>query len=159
MILYIIRHGQAENQSTTGRDADRSLVDQGHSQAAALADFLKNLGDESPTRVFASPYTRAQETARPIWSALELHPHTELRLAADQSLSQLIDLITDHADAESIGIVGHNPVVSRAADILTGGSCAKPHFSMRTGELVSMHIDPQSPIGSGLLTARFRFDE
>ncbi|MFK7759689.1 MAG: histidine phosphatase family protein [Phycisphaerales bacterium] len=159
MILYIIRHGQAEIHSASGHDADRELVEHGHLQAAAIAEFLLDRDEQCPSRIIASPYARAQQTAGSIWSSLGIDHETDDRLAADRSASDIMNLLADQPTTESIGIVGHNPTVSRLADILISGTTAKSQFSMRTGELICMRINPQSPAASAQLIAQFRLGD
>ncbi|MDX6229987.1 MAG: hypothetical protein QOI76_3377 [Frankiales bacterium] len=78
-LLWLVRHGQStgnvahaaatESQSERlqleTRDMDVPLSDLGREQAAALGRWLSRRGaDELPTVVLASPYLRAQQTAR-----------------------------------------------------------------------------------------------
>jgi broad specificity phosphatase PhoE len=67
--MILLRHGQSEfnlHFSVTRRDPgiiDPRLTELGHAQAAEAA---RRLADEGITRIIASPYTRALQTALPI---------------------------------------------------------------------------------------------
>lgn len=73
--MILIRHGESEFNavfSKTRRDpgiADPVLTEEGHRQAAAVAETLRNKGVR---RLIASPYTRALQTAEIIATALDL---------------------------------------------------------------------------------------
>lgn len=155
MIVYIIRHGKAEMDSDTGRDADRNLTKRGRNQARAIAEFLSSEHTQIPNRVFASPYNRTMQTAAPIWTALDQPQQVEERLAAIRSVSDLISVIPD-ADVDAIALISHNPTVSRAVDVLIGGPSAPYDCSMRTGELFGLELDPSDPVGSAKQITHFR---
>ena len=60
MQLYILRHGEAERLSST--DRRRQLTQQGHEEVAAVVQrHLEEL--ETVQTIWASPYSRAQQTA------------------------------------------------------------------------------------------------
>lgn len=155
MIVYIIRHGKAEKDSDTGLDRDRNLADKGHDQARAIAEFLSSAKINRPDAVLASPYNRTMQTASHIWSALDLPEQIEDRLAATQSVSDLIDVIRD-SNHNTIALVSHNPTVSRAVDVLIQGPSAPYECSMRTGELIALKLDPSNPVGSATQINHFR---
>jgi len=73
--MILLRHGQSEfnlHYTETKRDpgiVDPKLTPLGHAQAAAAADALRN---ENITRIIASPYTRALQTAAPLARLLQL---------------------------------------------------------------------------------------
>jgi broad specificity phosphatase PhoE len=76
--MILIRHGQSEfnlHFSATKRDPgiiDPRLTSEGLAQAEAAAAAFEGLG---LTRILASPYTRALQTAAPIASRLGLRVH------------------------------------------------------------------------------------
>ena len=155
MIVHVIRHGKAHQDSDTGLDKDRALKPRGHRQALALAAMLSD-SDPAPALVLSSPWKRAKETATPIWGALGLLEQIDDRMSGDRSVSDVIDIIRDSAGAESIGVVGHNPIVSRVVDVLVLGTGSPYTHGLRTGECASVRVDPDDPIGSGELLGVFR---
>src|SRR5690348_2721868 len=73
--MILLRHGQSEfnlHFGATRRDPgiiDPRLTELGHRQAA---EAVQQLGSERITRIIASPYMRALQTAAPISEALGL---------------------------------------------------------------------------------------
>jgi len=159
MILYMIRHGQARDESPTGHDCDRSLVSHGREQAEAIAEFLSETAHQSPALVLSSPYLRAKETGTPIWAQMNQLQQIDDRLGADRCVSDILDVIPDAGDAQAIAIISHNPIISRAIDVLIAGLEAPRLHSMRTGELIGVQFDPSDPIGSGHIVTRFRLGD
>jgi|SRR5579872_1413731 len=86
--MILLRHGQSEFNvvfTATRRDPgipDPKLTELGHQQAARAAEALAGAGI---TRIIASPYTRALQTAAPIAQALglavQVHPLVRERYA------------------------------------------------------------------------------
>ncbi len=76
--MILLRHGQSEfnlHFTKTRRDpgiVDPKLTPDGHRQAEAA---IEQLAQEPITRIVASPYTRALQTAAPIARALRLPVH------------------------------------------------------------------------------------
>lgn len=79
MILYCVRHGES-TYNVEGRlqgQSDTRLSPLGAQHAAAIAAALGNLPIEA---VYASPLSRAMETARPLAAALKLSIFEDARL-------------------------------------------------------------------------------
>ena len=79
-ILLVARHGQATQGPDHVWTPDDPLTELGHRQAADLAAHVAGLR-RPPTRIVASPFLRAQETAAPCAEALGLPIETDPRLA------------------------------------------------------------------------------
>lgn len=62
MELYLIRHGQSENNARPEhlRVEDALLTELGHQQAGLAAEWIKTIGLD---RLFSSPFRRALQTA------------------------------------------------------------------------------------------------
>lgn len=154
MILYIVRHAKAEDESPTGQDADRPLRKRGHRQAESLGQFFA--GERpSPQLVLASPYQRARETAEHIWSALGILPQLDDRLAAHRTLSDYLDVVADLSGSACSAIVGHNPLVAHLVAVLQHGPTAPPG-QHETARAVAMEIDPDEPLGRSRLIRTYR---
>ena len=79
MELILIRHGlPIAIETTDGTPADPPLSGLGHTQAAAVSDFLSG---ESVDRIYASPLRRAHQTALPLAESLALSVELEPRIA------------------------------------------------------------------------------
>lgn len=75
MELLIIRHALPVRRELTEGVADPELAPEGHEQAGLLARYLES---EKIDAIYASPMTRARETAAPLAAALEM----EVRISA-----------------------------------------------------------------------------
>lgn len=154
MLTYIIRHGQANSGSHTGRDQDRTLTEHGHQQAKAVGVYLEACA-QSPTCVIASPFVRAQETASEICSVLDQTIITDDRLGADRGLTEMLAVLEDHRDKETIAIVSHMPTVGQLESLLTQGPGASGS-SFWTGEVVMIRVEGDELIGDGKMIERYR---
>lgn len=154
MRLYIVRHAKAEEESPTGRDADRPLRKRGHRQAEALGAFFA-AEDPSPLLVLSSPYLRARETAEHIWAALEIEPQLDDRLAGGRSLGDYLDVLSDLAGCGCVAVVGHNPLCAQLVAVLTQGPAAAPGRH-ETARAVGLDIDPDAPLGTARVAVAFR---
>src|SRR5438874_574501 len=113
MKLYFLRHGKAEDRSSTGKDADRCLTDEGIAEVKAEATGLAALQVQIDL-ILSSPYPRASETAEIVAEALR---DSQCRVtvvaeltAGNFGLDELQALIANHAkgdQVERVLLVGH----------------------------------------------------
>lgn len=157
MDVYVIRHGKAEENSSSGLDRDRVLKKKGHKQAQWLADVLKTR-EPAPKLVLCSPYARAMETAEPIWATIGMQSQIDDRLSAERSLSDALDVLLDARGGECVAIVGHNPTCARLVSMLCNGLSTMPG-GHRTGEMVHVRIDGDELIGGGVEIERLRMGD
>jgi phosphohistidine phosphatase len=156
MRLYVLRHAKAERHSDSGRDEDRPLADRGRAQADGLAKLFSSKSPPKhlsprPTQILSSPAVRADQTAQILAQALNVKVRAEDALSLDATLKDVLDLVEGLADnAEPVLIVGHNPLLSRLIDHLTGAD------DLRTGELSVLDLDTLSDVNE---TARYRCDQ
>lgn len=119
--LDLLRHGRAEGRHPDG-DSHRALTPAGAEAVRALATVLAR-EPERPDRVFASPLARARETARLVVSGLGLSIEIETldALAPECEPEALLHALETH-DVRSghALLVGHQPLMSRFARLLTG---------------------------------------
>lgn len=130
MILYILRHGVADDRPPSGgSDADRTLSALGKKKMRRIARGMKTL-DLTVDLILSSPFARAKETAAIVagelgcGDRLEFSPH--LRIGGDQ-----VALIADLArrGAEAVMLVGHEPQCSALLSILlSGGNRVEMNF-------------------------------
>lgn len=155
MRLAIVRHGKADQSTSTGRDQDRALKARGENQACFLAAFF-GAAEQRPALIITSRFERAFATARIIQNsaACPLHTAPELELGP---VSGAVALIQRHS-ADPLMLVGHNPQLSELIWLLKHGAPAED-AGLRTGEAVILEIDPHEPIGSAHELARVRMDE
>ena len=105
MLLYLIRHAEAEDLGTGGitRDFDRPLTARGRSQSRALAAAFGRLGVVVDT-VVASPLVRAYQTAKLALDKPKRRSHTRSTsdeiLYLDQTVRSLREQLSNYEAAE-----------------------------------------------------------
>ncbi len=107
--LILLRHGEAEADSASGRDFDRRLTARGARQSAATAERLAALG-VAPNLALVSPAARARETwdaAGAILSAAETREDRALYNAEAEDICALLDELEEVPGA--VIVVAHNP--------------------------------------------------
>jgi phosphohistidine phosphatase len=141
MKLYVMRHGPAQDDAPSGRDADRALTEAGRERVKAVAAALAE-GGEAPFAILSSPLVRAIQTADIIAEATHLARRAredakaqrggatgqveirrELGMGTDK-LPLLAELV--RAGRKRVMIVGHEPdlsmlVMSLVGKVLDGG--------------------------------------
>jgi len=99
MELYLLRHAIAEENSPSGRDADRRLTDEGRDKLRRVLKRASSAGVE-PSLILSSPYKRALETAE--IAATELRYRGEIlrvgSLTPDSSPPSIWSDVRDHRD-------------------------------------------------------------
>ena len=125
MDLILWRHADAapvKNESES--DMQRRLTGKGRKQASVMAIWLERHLPDS-VRVFASPATRAQETAAALGRKIVTVP--ELAVGADAA--QLLHIAGWPDSRNAVLIVGHQPTLGRVASLLLLGE--EQELSMR----------------------------
>lgn len=112
MILYIIRHAQAVEQSRTLPDEWRYLTKHGRSTVKKLGSKIIQNSPE-PGVIITSPLVRAVQTAEIL---AEKFQHNNFIIASGLLLPgsdthQLIKYIRRHKNTECVMIVGHEPLL------------------------------------------------
>lgn len=119
--LILLRHAEAEPPATTGIDRDRALSDRGAREAADAGRWLAGHGAH-PQRALCSPARRTTQTAELALAAFASPPALQ---SADEiydaSPGELLALLDQHFDAESVLLVGHNPGIERLVALLVEG--------------------------------------
>lgn len=131
MKLWILRHGEAEAHART--DAERNLTERGRAEVLRSAAHLigQPLG-----AIIASPYVRAQQTARLVREALGFVPdiRTVPWLTPEGSPEQVLA----HLVAEdNVLLVSHQPLVGNLISFLQHGHSRQPQ-PMYTASLAEL---------------------
>ncbi len=164
MLLYLMRHGAAEDISPSGRDADRALTIAGSDAVRRVALALRITNPRPLGKIIASPLVRAQQTADIMRSVL--CPHLEIDidedLTPDESAYDLaVRLFSMTCDTL---LVGHQPniemvaraIVAPPAHRVQAGGLAMRHpaiapapgampVSFRTATVVGFHVEGRPP--------------
>ena len=151
MRLYIVRHGKAHQDSASGTDYDRELMNRGVRQAEWLGEQFAEL-DDPPTLLVSSPVVRARQTADIVGSALELDVEHDDRLDTETTPGIALEVIIGYPEVESLAIFGHNPTFSALASHISGQG-----IGLKTGQCLVVDCDPREPIGSGRSPELLRF--
>jgi phosphohistidine phosphatase len=126
MHLIFLRHGAAvESEAWEQGDNSRPLTNAGHKQAKRVATLLEAHAPAVDV-ILSSPLTRAQETATHVAKRLG-HPEgatIDARLGPGFAREKLAGILSDHPDAETLLLVGHEPDFSQTIGALTGGQVA-----------------------------------
>jgi len=113
MDLILWRHAEAMEMREVQDDLDRALTAKGERQAQRMAGWL-NRQLPASTRVLASPARRAQQTA----AALDRKIKTVPGLAPEGTVDDLLHAVRWPDAREPVLVVGHQPVLGRAAAYL-----------------------------------------
>jgi phosphohistidine phosphatase len=146
MNCYFLRHGLATAPNEwSGADDARPLTDDGKKRMAregkTLLDLRLNLDV-----IVTSPLLRAKQTAAIVAEKLQLQE----RIVEDEGLGVSFDLralarvLKDHADANAVMLVGHEPSMSETIGQLIGGA----RMDFKKGSLACVAVsDPVTPKG------------
>ncbi|WP_404983692.1 phosphohistidine phosphatase SixA [Cobetia marina] len=131
MSVLIMRHGEASSGSP---DASRELSARGREEARRMGQWLAHqLPAKRRARLtlVVSPFTRAQQTAQEVSSALKLAGEQQTTLeiiTPDDPLTPVLDWLQTHVPPCSEAreprdwlIISHNPLVSSLASALVDG--------------------------------------
>ena len=137
-----MRHGPAEDDSATGRDADRVLTAKGRDRVRSVAERLVADG-EIPRVIVTSPLVRAAETARIVQHFVSAHASASSSASSSRSQAPLdvrdelagndpakgvalVHELVRHSsdDTASVLLVGHQPDLSEIVLDLTKRSVA-----------------------------------
>ncbi|HLP56836.1 MAG TPA: histidine phosphatase family protein [Fluviicola sp.] len=156
LTLHIIRHAKTNQQSATGKDKDRELLEKGIAQSNLLGHYLQSHHIELGT-ILCSSATRTRQTKSIICQHLAEQCCVEYRdnlyMASQSGL--LEELASEKAPV--ITIIGHNDGLSDLASY-----CADEYIGLKTCEFITMTFpfDDWSHIirGTGTILLRYRPD-
>jgi phosphohistidine phosphatase len=131
MEIWLLRHAAAEDRSSSGRDADRTLTEDGHKRARDVARGLAAL-EPGIGLVLTSPFARARQTAEPAARALKLS--NRLRetssLEPDRDPEEILSEVREEK-VESVLLVGHEPHLGALLGRLVFGRPGSPSIPMK----------------------------
>ena len=107
--IILLRHAHAEPASGDETDLSRPLTANGAREAQAAGDWLKTHGAQ-PDVVLCSPSARTRETAAQVLARLAGGKETSIDTRIYEATpGALIEVLEEHADADCVLLVGHNP--------------------------------------------------
>lgn len=151
--IILLRHAHAEPPTGDQTDASRPLTESGVCEAMAAAEWLIS-HDAEPDILVCSSATRTQETANRIVSGLG----GNLSILIDPRIYEatpaaLIQVLEDHADADCILLIGHNPGLETLVALLTDGASDQGR-GMPPGAIAWLHVDGDAAIEPGAASLR-----
>ena len=152
MKLHLVRHGNAEKESRSGHDFDRSLSKKGVNQTLNLGLYLNPKIDDC--EVWCSGAVRTRETLKSISKACPLHQPRYLRDLYLCSKQALLHHIWKREYNKDLLIVGHNFGVSDllsyfVSDIIELRTAE--YYCIDFGDLTSTEIFQ----GTGVITDQY----
>ncbi|MFC4765424.1 SixA phosphatase family protein [Dyella koreensis] len=119
--LILLRHAEAQPAQAGGDDQGRRLSGRGEQEARAAGEWLSKHG-KHPVRVLCSPSARTRATAELALGCMQKTPAIQLADEIyDATPGELLALLDQHADAEKVMLVGHNPGIERLVALLVEG--------------------------------------
>jgi phosphohistidine phosphatase len=147
MKLYVMRHGPAEDEAQTGRDADRALTASGRDRVRSIARTLFE-ADEMPAHILSSPLVRALQTAEIVAAATKLADRggtvqVRRELAPGGDAAVLVRWLMDQKLKRPM-FVGHEPDLSALITRLIGEPVPIP---MEKGMVVGLQVRGSEDVG------------
>ena len=157
MLLYLLRHGIAEDHGSRGGDVERELTEEGKEKTRDALLAAKKMKLFPPELVIASPLIRAQQTALIAIDAFakDAKFETSDALTPMSEVTDTMTLVTRWAKKYTrIMLVGHEPHMSSFGSALLGSP--NPVIEMKKAALAKFEIHHiESPRMRGHLVALF----
>lgn len=118
--LILLRHAHAEPAAAGQADIDRALSAEGLAEAEAAGRWLSEQG-LAPDRVLCSPARRTRETLEAVLRGIGYVEQRLIDGIYDATPGALAALVDEHAEAERLMLVGHNPGLERLAALMHSG--------------------------------------
>lgn len=154
MQLHLLRHAKTKQESPTGKDYDRSLMERGWHQCAELNTFLSTQ-NFSQAKVICSGAKRTRETLAGIEQNFDSHQvefRDELYLC---SLEEYLKTIWSQSGSRDLFLIGHNFGISDLANYFLD-----TYLEMKTAEYICIEFPfddwNASFQSTGTLKNRFR---
>jgi phosphohistidine phosphatase len=150
MRLYLFRHGIAEASARSGRDADRTLTEEGREKVRRVVRRARE-GGMWPTLIMASPFARALETAQVAAKTLGLEDEiiTSKAFIPDASPEDAWAEIRTYKDQPEVLIASHEPLCGELTSFLLDAPTLAVDF--RKAGLICIDIDVAGPRPHGVL--------
>jgi phosphohistidine phosphatase len=148
--LILLRHAEAQAGSEDD-DVARPLTAHGEQEARAAGQWLASNG-VSPDRILCSPAQRTRQTAALALGSINVGAPDYLEEIYEASPGDLMALLDQHADAEQVLLVGHNPGIERLVALLVEGR-SDDFRGMPPGGLARLKLSGPLEPGNAVLEA------
>jgi phosphohistidine phosphatase len=141
MILYVLRHAQAEGKAEQGGDEARRLTPRGRDKMRSAAAGLRALRLRFDA-IITSPFARAAETADIVAAAYANDPPPQVlpALAGGFSPAEAVAALAPFARYDHLMIVGHEPQLSGVVSLLLSGSSEVVHLDFKKGGCIALEL-------------------
>lgn len=140
MLIYFLRHGEADWPDWKESDDERPLTEKGKKEMHQVGAFLANLSVK-PDVVLTSPLPRASQTAEIAARYIDARCVEEKSLAPGFGRSELKKIVKK-CGAESLMVVGHEPDFSKTLGKLTGA-----RVKLAKAGIALVEVDPDLSSG------------
>jgi len=140
MIVYIMRHAEAVDGSSTLRDEWRYLTEHGRAMAEKMSASIAKIGPK-PRLTITSPLTRAVQTAEIVAEKAcrkNVIVASELLLPG-AGISELVAHLQGCGEAKRVMLVGHEPQLGLLVAALLG--CEDRVTPLKKGACVALELD------------------
>jgi len=140
MEIYLLRHGAAERNASSGRDADRRLTEEGIAAVTEVVTQARHAGF-NPSLILTSPYVRAVETAKLTARLLDYDQEimNTTALTPESTPEDAWEELRLYGDQASILAVTHEPLVSALASWMLGS--ARTEIEFKPGAMIRIDIE------------------
>lgn len=152
LMVYLMRHGIAEEPRPGVADAERALTEEGVRKTTRVAEGLRAL-DVRPDAILASPLRRARETARIAGRILAPQRAIELTplLAGGAAPEAIVKGLRPPRGAVRVLLVGHQPDLGDLASYLLTGAAHRAPLPFKKAGVAAIEVDGLPPHRHGLL--------
>jgi phosphohistidine phosphatase len=140
MLIYFLRHGEADWPDWKKPDDERPLTKAGKKEMREVGKFLARV-KARPDLILTSPLPRAAQTAEIAAEHLKTKCREEKLLAPGFGKRELESLLKESPN-ENLMLVGHEPDFSGAISALTGAS-----VKLSKAGVALVDVDPSSGKG------------
>jgi phosphohistidine phosphatase len=159
MILYILRHGVAEDSAADGDDGARKLTPKGRDKMRDTGEGLREFGVRFDA-ILTSPLARATETAEIVAAAYANTPPPQVlpALATGVPAPEAVAALRAFTKQKHVMIVGHETQLSTLASLILTGSTDGLRLELKKGACVALHVSQRLDKGDSemlwMLTSR-----
>jgi phosphohistidine phosphatase len=141
MILYVLRHGIAEDSAPEGDDASRRLTPRGRKRMYAASNGMRAMGLRFDL-ILTSPFARAAETAAILGEVYggDPVPREFPPLAQGVPPVETVRALRPFARHSAVVIVGHEPGLSGVVAFLLTGSPEGLRVALKKSGLVALDV-------------------
>ncbi len=152
MMLYILRHATAEENSPTGDDGARRLTQKSKEKMVGAAAGLREM-ELKFDLILTSPLARATATAEIVAAAYDNTPAPQVlpALATGVPPSEAVAALRAYAKNDHVMIVGHEPQLSAIASIVLSGASDVVQVRLKTGGCIAIDLPARFERGGGEL--------